>query len=129
MRFRTYIPVVVRTLLGALFIFSGANKVVPFMTLPPMPEAATSFLGALVATGYFMPLLGLTEVVAGALLVVGRFVPLALVLLAPIVVQIALFHVVLAPDLASVVMIVGAQIYLAWVYRDAFAGVLTSTRA
>ena len=128
MSVRTYLPAIVRVLLGALFIFSGSNKLVPFMALPPMPPPATSLLGALAATGYFFPLLGLTEVVGGALLVAGRFVPLALVVLAPIVVNIAFFHLLLAPDVASVMMIVGAQLYLAWVYWDAFAGVLTMTR-
>ena len=126
MSVRRYLPVIVRTLLGALFVVSGANKLFGFMPMPPMPDAATSFLGALAATGYFLPLLGLTEVAAGLLLIVGRFVPLALVVLAPIVVNIAFFHVVLAPNLGSVVMILGAQLYLAWVYRDAFAGVLAS---
>lgn len=128
MSVRTYLPAIVRLLLGALFVFSGANKLVPFMPMPPMPPPATSLLGAFAATGYFLPLLGLTEVIAGALLIAGRFVPLALVVLAPIVVNIAFFHVVLAPDLASVVMIVGAQLYLAWAYRDAFSGVLASPR-
>jgi putative oxidoreductase len=128
MSVRTYLPAIVRMLLGALFVFSGANKLVPFMAMPPMPPPASSLVGALAATGYFFPLLGLTEVVAGALLIAGRFVPLALVLLAPIVVNIAFFHLVLAPDLVSVVMIVGAQIYLAWVYRDAFSDVLAGQR-
>ena len=124
MRIRALIPVVVRTLLGALFVFSGANKVVPFMTMPPMPDPATSFLGALAATGYFLPFLGLVEVAAGLLLIVSRFVPLALIVLAPIVLNIVFFHVLLAPNLGSVVMILGAELYLAWVYRSAFAGLL-----
>jgi putative oxidoreductase len=128
MSVRSYLPAIIRTLLGALFVVSGANKLFPFMAVPPMPEPASSLIGALAATGYFFPLLGLTEVVSGLLLIAGRYVPLALVVLAPIV-NIAFFHVALAPDLASVVMIVGAQIYLAWVYRDAFSGVLAGTRS
>jgi putative oxidoreductase len=128
MSVRSYLPAIIRTLLGALFVVSGANKLFPFMAVPPMPEPASSLIGALAATGYFFPLLGLTEVVSGLLLIAGRYVPLALVVLAPIVVNIAFFHVALAPDLVSVVMIVGAQLYLAWVYRDAFSGVLAGTR-
>ena len=54
----------------------------------------------------------------------GRFVPLALVVLAPIVVNIGFFHAVLAPSVVSVVMIVGAELYLAWVYREAFGALL-----
>lgn len=127
MSIQSYLPAVVRTLLGALFVFSGLNKLIGFMALPPMPEPATAFLAALGATGYFFPLLGLTEVVAGGLLVAGWFVPLALVVLAPIVVHIAFFHVVLDPNPLSVAMVVGGQLYLAWVYRDAFRGVLAGS--
>ena len=121
---KTLIPAVVRVLLGGLFLVSGANKLVPFMPMPQLPADAGSFIGALAATGYFLPLLGSIEVVMGGLLIAGRFVPLALTVLAPIVVQIALFHTVLAPSLGLVAFILGAQLYLAWTYRAAFGPVL-----
>ena len=62
----------------------------------------------------------------GGLLIAGRFVPLALTVLAPIVVQIALFHTVLAPSFGLVAFILGAELYLAWTYRTAFETVLQS---
>ena len=129
MRISLWLPVVVRVLLGALFVFSGSNKVVPFMALPPMPEAGTSFLAALAATGYFLPLLGIVEVGSGLALIAGRFVPLALVVLAPIVVNIGFFHAVLAPNAGSVVMIVGAELFLAWHHRAAFVTLLRADPA
>ena len=121
---KTLIPVAVRVLLGGLFLMSGANKLVSFMPMPELPVDAGSFIGALAATGYFLPLLGSIEVVMGGLLISGRFVPLALTVLAPIVVQIALFHVVLAPSFGLVAFVLGAELYLAWTYRAAFGPVL-----
>ena len=126
---KTLVPSVVRVLLGALFLVFGANKLVPFMPMPELPAAAGPFVGGLASTGYFFPLLGSIEVVMGALLIAGRFVPLALTVLAPIVVQIALFHTVLAPSLGLVAFILGAELYLAWTYRAAFTSVLRARTA
>ncbi len=83
------------------------------------------------ATGYFFPALKITEIVAGAMLLAGLFVPLALVLLAPIVIKILMFHAVLAPD-GTVLPIVCVllQAYLGFVvYKDSFTGVLASKPA
>src|SRR5260221_9326945 len=87
-----------RFVLGGMFLFSGLNGLFHFAPMPPMPAAAGEFLGAIVATGYFLPLLKITEVAAGALLLSGRFVPLALAVLAPILVNIVAFHAALAPQ-------------------------------
>lgn len=122
--FSKVVPVVLRVLVGALFVVSGVNKLVPFMSAPPMPPEAGAYLAALVATGYTLPLLAFVEVLAGGLLISGYFVPLALTLLAPILINIVLFHVVLAPAVPMAVFLLGAELYLAWAYRDAFAGLL-----
>ena len=77
-------------------------------------------------TGYFLPLLKLTETVAGFLLMVRAFAPLALLLLAPIVVQILMFHIFLEPSgLPMAVVVVLLEAYLGFVvYRDSFKQVL-----
>lgn len=124
MRLRGWATLAVRVLFGGLFVFSGLNKLVGFMPMPPMPAPAAAFLGALVATGYMLPLIGLVEVVFGALVIAGRFVPLALTVLAPLVVNIAFFHVLLAPGLPVVIFLVAAEAFLAWQYRAAFEGLL-----
>jgi putative oxidoreductase len=125
MTFAKIAPVVLRVLVGALFAFSGVNKLVPLISPPgDLPPAAGAYLAALAATGYTLPLLGVVEVLAGGALIAGYFVPLALVVLAPLVINIALFHTVLAPALPMVLFLVAAELYLAWAYRDAFAGVL-----
>lgn len=122
---RSKLPIAARILLGLVFFVFGLNGFLQFIPQPPLPESAGAFMGAMAATGYMFPLIKGTEVVAGLLLLGGRFVPLALVLLAPIIVNIAFFHVVLAPvNMVMVVVLLALEGYLAWAYRDAFAGVL-----
>jgi len=115
------LPIVARVLLGAVFLVFGLNGFLHFLPQPPAPQPAMAFAGALAASGYLFPLLKATEVVAGALLLLG-FVPIALTLLAPIVVNIVAFHVFLAPGNYAVVgLVLAAEIYLAIVHRAAFA--------
>lgn len=123
---RQRLPLAARILLGLIFFVFGLNGFLQFLPTPAMPEPAGAFMGALAATGYMLPLIKGTEVLAGLLLLRGRFVPLALVLLAPIIVNIAFFHAVLAPNPVMVVALLALEIYLAWSYRDAFRGVLAA---
>lgn len=114
-----------RTLLGLIFFVFGLNGFFHFLPQPPLPEDAGTFLGALFASGYFFPLLKGTEVLAGAALLSNRFVPLALTVLAPIVVQIAAFHFRYTPGSVGLSVFIGAlELALAYAYRAAFAGVL-----
>lgn len=120
-------PVIARIFLGALFLLFGLNGFLHFLPMPPAPEKAGAFLGALAATGYMFPLIKGTEVVAGLLLLSGRFVPLALTLLAPVVVNIVAYHAVLAPEgVAFPIVLAVVGLYLAYAYRSAFKGVLDS---
>lgn len=119
------LPTVARVLLGLVFFVFGLNGFFHFIPQPPMSGPPAEFAGALVATGYMFPLIKTTEVVGGLLLLSGRLVPLALTLLAPVIVNIVLFHLVLAPGgYGMLAFLLGAEIYLAWAYRDAFRGVL-----
>lgn len=119
------LPVAARSLLGLVFLVIGLNGFLHFMPNPPMPQRAGEFMGALAAAGYMFPLIKGTEVIAATLLLSGRLVPLALVLLAPVIVNVALFHLFLAPSgFAMVAAIVGLELYLAWTYRDSFAPLL-----
>jgi len=120
------LPAVTRILLGTVFFVFGLNGFLAFLPQPPMPAAAGAFVGGLAGSGYFFPLLKATELAAGTLLLANRFVPLALTVLAPIVINIVAFHLVLAPNLPMVVFLLAAEIYLAWSYRAAFRGVLTA---
>src|SRR3954467_15524342 len=86
-----------RIALGAGFFTFGLNGFLHFIPMPPPPPAAGSFLGAMIATGYLLPLVKGTEVVSSLLLLGNRYVPLALALLAPVLVNIVAFHLFLAP--------------------------------
>lgn len=122
-----YLAITARVLLGLLFLVTGLNGYLNFLPQPstPMPAGAVAFAGAMLKTGYFMPLVMGTQLVAGALLLCNRFVPLALALLAPVVVNIVAFHLFLAPAGRPVAGVVLAlEIYLAWVYRGAFRSML-----
>ena len=116
-----------RLLLGLLFVVMGANGFLNFIPAPAtgIPEGALALGTALAQSGYMMPLVKGTELVAGLLLLSNRLVPLALVLLAPVVVNILAFHWFLAPDgLGMAVVIVAVQLALAWAYRGAYRSVL-----
>src|SRR5689334_7001144 len=89
-----WVPVVLRVLIGILFVVMGLNLIFNFLPQPkgPMSPGAVAFGTGLAASGYMPVLLGATQAIAGALLLLNRFVPLALVVLAPIVVNIVFFH-------------------------------------
>jgi uncharacterized membrane protein YphA (DoxX/SURF4 family) len=115
-----------RLLLGGPFLLFGLNGFFEFMPPPPEPPAeARAFLGALVDSGYLMTLIKLVEVGCGAMLVLGIFVPLALVLLAPVLVNIVAFHLMLSPAGIQLAMgLVLIELLLAWAYWPSFATVL-----
>lgn len=123
-----YIPLAARIFYGLIFFVFGLNYFFNFIPTPPnMPEKAAAFAGAMMQTGYMFPLIKLTEIVAGAMLLVGVAVPLALILLAPIVVNIVFFHLFLTPGEGTGMMValVLLLLYLAYVYRDAYKSLFT----
>ena len=125
MTIRSKLPTVARVLMGVPFLVFGLNGFLHFLPTPPMPAAAGAFVGALAASGYLFPILKSVEVASALLLLSGRFVPLALTMLAPVLVNIVAFHAALAPaGLAIPLVLLAAEIYLAWVHRDAFAPLL-----
>lgn len=114
-----------RLLLGAIFFVFGLNGFLQFLPMPAPTGAAATFMGGLAATGYFFPLLKGVEVVTGALLLGNRYVPLALTLLAPIVVNIVLFHAFVAPaGIVLPLIIVALGVYLAYTERAVFSPLL-----
>ena len=120
-----HLPTAARLFLGLVFTVFGLNFFLHFLPTPPPPPRAAAFAGALFGSGYFFPLLKTIEVVAGLLLLGGRFVTLALAVLAPIVINIVGFHLFLAPSgVALALAILAAELYLAWTYRAAFAPML-----
>ena len=148
-----HLPLVARVVLGLLFLVVGLAGL---LHQPPDPATGTepdglrqslfswysdcrpcppgmapepvAFMEGLLATGYFWPLLKVVEIVCGALLMSGMFVPLALVVLAPIVLQVLLFHIFLVPQglgIALTALVLGT--YVAYHHRSSFRGVLRRT--
>ncbi|MEA2625169.1 MAG: hypothetical protein QOD06_1214 [Candidatus Binatota bacterium] len=112
---------IARIALGLVFVVFGLNGFLQFIPQPPtMPEAVVSFMGGLAATRYLLPLLFATQIVGGALLLAG-LVPLALVILAPIIVNIVALHIFVAPDGLPIAIVVAAlAVFLAWRHRDSY---------
>ena len=116
------VVIIARVLLGLVFFVFGLNGLHPFMQNPPAPPAAAAFFGALLATHYMFFLIFATQVLGGALLLIGVAVPFALTILAPVIVNILFFHIFLSPDLLPMALIVAAfELFLVWYYRAAFA--------
>ncbi len=111
---------VTRILLGLIFFISGLNIILHFLPQPPMAGDAGAF-ATLLGTTHYITVVGLLQIIAGLLLLVGRYVPLGLVILAPILVNILLFHVLMNPQGIAVGLVATLlELFLLWVYRRSF---------
>jgi putative oxidoreductase len=116
------LELVARLILGLIFLVFGLNGFFQFLPMPPPPPQGGAFLGALAATGYMFPVIKGVEVLCGIALLSGVLVPLALILLAPIVVNILLYHTLLDPSGAPMALAITALgLFLAWSRREKFA--------
>ena len=117
--------IIVRTLMGLLFIMAA---VVVLFNLVPRPElegAVKTFNEGMDAAPYFIPVIKIVELLCGIAFLIGRFVPLATVVIAPVIVQIFLFHLFLdRAGLPVAIFLVAANIFVAWYYRESYAGLL-----
>ena len=122
-------PVVARVLLGLMFTVTGSNGFLHFLPMPQdgMSPGAASLMKGFMDSGYMMPLIMGTQLVSGLLLLSGFFVPLALALLAPVLVNIFAFHAFLAPaGIGAGVVTSLLELYLVWSYRIAFEPMLAA---
>lgn len=121
--------IVVRILLGLPLTIFGLNAFLNFIPQPEvqLPEGAMAFTIALVNSGYMMELIGVTQLIAGVMLLTNRFVPLALVIFAPFMVNSVAFHLVLERSgLGMSLIFLALELYLAWAYRAAYRPLLTA---
>ena len=117
------VTLIARSFLGLIFVVFGLNGFLNFLSMGPMPTGlAGQFMGALFLSHYYWVVAAL-QVVGGALLLVNRFVPLAIVLLGPVIVNIICYHVFLNPSGAVPAAVVTA-LWLIVFYgnRQHFAG-------
>ena len=120
-----YVIVIVRVLLGLLFVVFGLNGFLHFMgPMPEMQGQAGAFITALASSGYIY-VIALLQVLGGLCLLLGaRFVPLGLTLLGPVIVNIVLFHVFLEPaGLLMSLVISTLALFLLWIYRFKFPAI------
>jgi len=124
---KSKLPLIARLLLGFVFFASGLAGLLQLAPPPTdLPEGLMTFTKGLMASIYFMPFLKITETLCGLLLMVGWFVPLALVILAPIVLNIFLVHAFLAPSGVALAAVLGLlMIYLSF-FAEPYATTIKS---
>src|SRR3982074_3750721 len=104
---------IARYLLGIIFLTLGLNGFLHFIPMPPPAGVAGEFFGAIFNSGYWVVIF-LLQVITAVLLLINRYVPLALTMLAPVIVNILCFHVFMAPSglpLALFVAILWIAVY------------------
>jgi putative oxidoreductase len=118
--------VIARILLGLVFFASGIVSLLKLGKMGGMPADATTFLTLMVAHHY-TNFIAVIMLIGGLLLLVGRFVPIGLVLLGPILVNILVFHIVFnVPGIATGLVCTVLEIFLIWVYRISFRGLFAA---
>lgn len=119
------VVIIARVLLGLVFVVFGANIFLHFIPQPPMPPGPMKdFATALFVTHYIYPV-GVLQVVGGLLCLIGRYVPLGLTLLGPVIVNIDLTHLLMAPEGLPVAAVVSVlALVVLYGYRSAFAGLV-----
>jgi hypothetical protein len=119
--------VTARVLLGLIVVVFGLNGFLRFLPQPPMPAAAGAFFGALAATGYMLPLIFSAQIIGGGFVLAGM-VPLGVAILAPVIINIVLFHLFLAPaSMGPAAVVTVLALFLAWAHRDAYAALFATT--
>jgi uncharacterized membrane protein YphA (DoxX/SURF4 family) len=114
---------IARVLLGLLFLVFGLNGFLHFIPTPPPPGLAGQYMGVLFVSHYLVAVF-LVQIVGGALLLANRFVPLALILLGPVLVNILLFHSLMAPaGLPLAALAIALWAILFYKTRNAFTGI------
>ena len=125
--FTRFFPHIARVLLGLLFLTFGLNGFLNFIPVPKdIPQDIMTVSMALMKAGY-MSVVSAVEILVAVLLITNRFVPLALALLAPILVGILTFHIAMQPaTIGPGVFVTLLELYLAWCYRRAFRPMLAA---
>ena len=119
------LTVIARILLGIIFVVFGSNAFLHFIPMPPPPQGlAGDYVRVFLGSGYAW-VVAILQIVGGLLLLIGRFVPLGLTILGAIVVNILIFHALMAPEgFLPALVVTALELFLVWQYRAAFAGLV-----
>ncbi len=118
------VALIARLLLGLIFLVFGLNGFLQFINMGPMPAGlAGQFIGALFQSHYLWVVAAL-QVIGGVLLLINRFVPLALVLLGPVIVNILLYHLLLNPaGIVNALVVTVLWFIVFYAHRRYFSGI------
>ena len=117
------VAMIARYLLGLMFTVFGLNSFLSFIPMGPMPPGLAGDFSRLLFSTHYFYFVGAVMVVSGVLFLVGRFVPLALVLLGPVLVNILIFHIVMAPrSIGTGLFATLLWLLVAYQARSAFTG-------
>jgi putative oxidoreductase len=117
--------IIARSLLGLVFVVFGSNTFLHFFKMPPMSGPSGDFITAMYSTGYLY-VVGACQVLGGLILLSGRFTPLGLILLGPVIVNILCFHIFMNHQGLPLALVVAAlALFLLCRNRSAFASLLT----
>ncbi len=120
-----YAMLVCRILLGLMFFVLGLNNILGFLKMPPPANPDALTLMTILHVSHWMTFVGAVMTIGGLLLLVNRFVPLALTLLAPVVVNILLYHALLWPHgAAPAIAVTVLEIFLIAAYFRSFLPLL-----
>ena len=117
---------IARYLMGFIFLVFGLNGFFHFLPMPPPTGLAGTYLTVLSESHYVLFIFAV-QLIGGILMLIGQYIPMALTLLAPVIVNILLFHITMAPaglPLAILVTILWLLVYLR--YRENFAGLFAN---
>ena len=116
-----YVIIIARVLLGLVFVVFGSNAFLHFIPMPPIPQTlAGDFTRVFISSGW-ASVIGALQLIGGLLLLIGRFVPLALTILGAIIVNILIFHTLMAPEgFPPALVFTALELFLVWRYREAF---------
>jgi putative oxidoreductase len=121
-----YVFVIARVLLGLIFTIFGLNGFLHFIPNPSLAGLAGQFMGALLGSHYYVIAFG-TQFIGGVLLLSNRYVPLALTLLGPVIVNILSFHMFLdSTNGAPAIVVTALWVVVFSQVRSAFAALFVA---
>jgi uncharacterized membrane protein YphA (DoxX/SURF4 family) len=119
------VVIIARILLGLVFVIFGLNVFLQFIPAPPPPAGPAGDFAKALFVSHYLWAVGALQVIGGAILLIGKFVPLGLTILGPIIVNILLYHFLLNSTGLPIALVVAVlALFLLWYYRAAFAGLV-----
>ena len=121
--------IIARVLLGLVFVVFGSNAFLHFIPAQLPEGTAGKFLQALFESHWVLAI-GACQVIGGALLLIGKYIPLGLAILGPVIVNILLYHLLMSRmGIGMAIVVALLWLFLFWRYRANFAGIFAQNAA